>query len=74
MVESDFKYLIRYKINVEKSEIYKILIKWFLVYIFLNKYFFGCLEKYILNDVYYMLIVLIVIEENKEGGDDVNMM
>lgn len=34
----------------------------------------GCLEKYILNDAYYMLIVLIVTEENKEGGDDANMM
>lgn len=74
LAESDFKHLIRYKINAEKSKIYKIPTKWFPAYIFLNKYSSGCLEKYILNDAYYMRIVLIVTEENKEGGDDANMM
>lgn len=27
-----------------------------------------------LNNAYYTLIVLIITEENKEGGDDANMM
>lgn len=35
--------------------------------------FFGFLEKFLFNDAYY-LYKFIITEENKEGGDDANMM
>lgn len=31
-------------------------------------------QRFMLNNAYYTLIVLIITEENKEGGDDANMM
>lgn len=44
------------------------------IHIFKQVFFWLTRKVYILNDAYYMLIVLIVTEENKEGGDDANMM